>query len=527
MSVQIIYKRGLVWVLAFAFTGFAHAQAVNQPLLPNTVSCTLVQNQVCVDSTPCKTVASGGNQYQVCLVGVPLPNSSSTNTTESCWEYQSTYTCLQKTDDCLNLRSTTGCVEQAGSPTCSNDANGNPMVDPRFGCTAKTHTFKCSNTKGSGGSGTANTNCTTTASVAGLTWSTSSPSSQGDFVLAVMSREIQNQTGSEIRRGMSLFKGEVDKCVIKIGGLKNCCDGDSGNQGSGSNFDIAQTAGVTVGGAALSYGAQYASYQGSAFVYDTLVNNGAQAMASSWASTVGLQTVGQTVGTDGVVTNFGSAAAFGGGVGVMGFGTTAASAAGMAGTIGGSAVTSSTMALTSNGTWVAASTLAESGGSAVLYFNPYALALAVAIMVVTQVVMSYLSCDQDSQKTVNLKSKGICHYIGSYCSSKMNLGFTTVCLETSQSYCCYNGLLAKDIEEGAHAQLGGTWGSPENPVCGVFDPATPDAGNMGLSPNLLVNLDLNAIDLTDFAAQVSANTGTLGGGDMQLMQGSAATKLTK
>lgn len=509
-------RRVLVLMLAFIYIGFAHAQALNAPLLPNTVSCTLTKSDVCVDATPCKTISSGGNSFQVCLAGVALPNTSSANTTESCWEYQSTYTCLQKADDCLNIRSTPGCVEEPGSPVCANDSSGKPMMDPRFGCTAKTHTFKCAPASGNGGS-ISDPGCTNSVTMNGLTWSTSSPSAQGDFVTAVLARELQSQVGTGIERGLSLFPGQTNKCVIKIGGLKNCCSGGGSDQSSGSNASVASSAGVTAAGAALIYGAQYAAYQGSAFVYDSLMNSGATQMAYEWASTTGLWAADQGM------TQVGTVGAFSGGIGAMGFGTTAGSAAGLAGTVGGEAITGATMAYTADGGWVLASTLGPN--QAVLYFNPYALAAAVAIMVVSQLVMTYLSCDQESQQTVNLKSKNICHYIGSYCSSMMNLGFTTVCLETSQSYCCYNGLLAKGIEEGAHAQLGGSWGTPESPVCGVYDAATPSAGNMGLSVNLLMQLDFNTIDLSEFAAQVGSNVQTLGNDSLSVMQSNAASKI--
>jgi conjugal transfer mating pair stabilization protein TraN len=149
------------------------------------------------------------------------------------------------------------------------------------------------------------------------------------------------------------------------------------------------------------------------------------------------------------------------GFGAFGFGTTAASAEGMAGTLGGSSVTSSTLAITSDGSIAA---VGEAGFSeAAVYFNPYALAAAVAI----QLIMDAMSCTQDELDLANAKSKNFCHYVGSYCSKEIKvLGKVVGCLETSQTYCCYNGLLGKAIEEGAHQQLGISWGSPKSPACG-------------------------------------------------------------
>lgn len=91
------------------------------------------------------------------------------------------------------------------------------------------------------------------------------------------------------------------------------------------------------------------------------------------------------------------------------------------------------------------------------------MAFAVGI----QVVMEIVSCDQEEKDLANAKSQNLCIRIGSYCSKKVKvLGATVACLETSDSYCCFNGLLPKAVNEGARAQLGLGWGSPQNPTCG-------------------------------------------------------------
>jgi hypothetical protein len=108
------------------------------------------------------------------------------------------------------------------------------------------------------------------------------------------------------------------------------------------------------------------------------------------------------------------------------------------------------------------------GGSAAigntgLYFNPYALAAAIAI----DFIMQALSCTQEEKDLATAKQQNLCHYVGSYCSKKF-LGY---CYEHAQSYCCYNGLLGLAINEGAHNQLGISWGDARSPACDGLSPA--------------------------------------------------------
>ena len=146
------------------------------------------------------------------------------------------------------------------------------------------------------------------------------------------------------------------------------------------------------------------------------------------------------------------------GFGAMGFGTSASSAAGLFSS-------------------ASASTPFASFGGSTLYFNPYALAAAVAI----HVIMEAMTCTEEEMNLQKALSEGLCVEIGDYCSEKVMLfGKAVGCNETTTEYCCYNGKLGKAIQVGAHTQLNLSWGTPESPDCS------------GLSIAELTAIDFNA-----------------------------------
>lgn len=527
-----IIKRALTGVLVVFYFNYsiyavAQSKALDAPLLPNTLECVPVLKS-CIDVTPCKTI----NGNTACLAGATLPDANAFNISETCWKYQTDYSCLARSSDCLTLQSSGNCTENNNSPQCALDGSGNPMMNAVYGCTTNTHTYTCTQTPGSS---TTTQQCDPSVTLNGLTWGATSGTGTADFVNAVMGQEIQGQIGKALSEGIDLFAGEADQCQIKLG-FKNCCQSGQGS-GGGTNQQVASQVGVYSAGAALKAGAQYAVNAGSPWVSDVLTNAGLSNTAAGWAKDAG---------------SFSS-----GGVGAMGVGTTATAAEGVAGTVGGSAITSSTVGISSSGSVLAvgaanaaaASSLAAANAAgavvaaeaataagvsaassaafataastaaadaavastlasqSVLFINPYTIAIAIAIMV----IMAYLECDASDMHTANLVSNNLCHYVGSYCSQKVPIVGT--CLTTKQSYCCYNGLLAKEIQEGAHAQLGLSWGKPESPSCG------------GLSIDQITALDFGSIDFSQFASQIQSNSAGLGSDATTIMQGTATTKV--
>lgn len=101
-----------------------------------------------------------------------------------------------------------------------------------------------------------------------------------------------------------------------------------------------------------------------------------------------------------------------------------------------------------------------SGSQMTIVLNPAMLGAAIALFLLTQ----WLACEPEEQKVAIRKKAGICHYVGSYCSSK----FLGICVTKKQTYCCYISKLAKIINEGGKEQLGRSWGTPESPDCSGF-----------------------------------------------------------
>ena len=104
---------------------------------------------------------------------------------------------------------------------------------------------------------------------------------------------------------------------------------------------------------------------------------------------------------------------------------------------------------------------------------------------------------------------GLCHSVGTYCSSCIRiLGHCVSCIEHTTGKCCFNSRLARIINEQGRVQVGKGWGSGESPDCSGFTIAQ------------LQSLDFAAMDLTEFYASIVPtlpNVGTL--------QGSSASRV--
>lgn len=398
-------------------------------LLPGTVKCmggsTAHPVSYCVDSTPCKTI----NGATVCLAGTTNAPAGATFTTATCWATAHDYTCLQYTDSCATYTSDANCTE-VGTKSCTLDESGNPMVATISGigaCQSYSRTFTCTDPTKPNDPITKTTSCDLSVTQNGLTWNTTTASSVNDFVQAAtaqeFARELVTYATADAGGIDNLFPGHPQKCTEGYGGLKNCCKSSGG--GGMTNSSWTQKLGASVAMGAFKQGAGYAASVGSSYMYDTIMNNAPEYMTQGVQSFL----------SDGMTNSWMSS-----GFGAFGIGTTAEAAGGMFGA-------TSSMAIGQTG----------------LYFNPYALAAAIAI----QIVMDAIACDPSEKDLANARGQDLCHYIGSYCSSKTPFG----CMETSQSFCCYNGLLPKGIEEAAHEQLGLSWGTPKSPICKGLTPA--------------------------------------------------------
>jgi conjugal transfer mating pair stabilization protein TraN len=148
----------------------------------------------------------------------------------------------------------------------------------------------------------------------------------------------------------------------------------------------------------------------------------------------------------------------------------------------------------------AGSVVVYSGESLVVAFDPWSLVIAVVIYI----VMSMSSCNADEGKLAMKEGAGLCHTIGTWCSSCIRiLGYCVFCIEYIIGKCCFNSKLARIVNEQGRVQVGKGWGSGESPDCSGFSIAQ------------LQSLDFAAMDLTEFYASIVPtlpNVGTLQGG---------------
>jgi conjugal transfer mating pair stabilization protein TraN len=97
-------------------------------------------------------------------------------------------------------------------------------------------------------------------------------------------------------------------------------------------------------------------------------------------------------------------------------------------------------------------------------------------------------CDQQDMETGILKGSGMCHEIGTWCSSKI-LG---ICIQKSVGNCCFNTKLGRIIQEQGRPQLKSFdavgWGTPQAPYC------------RGFTPEEFQALDFSKMDLSEYYA---------------------------
>ena len=101
------------------------------------------------------------------------------------------------------------------------------------------------------------------------------------------------------------------------------------------------------------------------------------------------------------------------------------------------------------------------------------------------------SCSADEKTLMELQSKKMCHYVGSYCSQKVPLLGT--CLKTRKTYCCFNSKISRVIMEQGRAQLAKGWGSAESPSCAGF--TTDELGS----------LQFDKMNLSEIAADIAGS----------------------
>jgi len=87
------------------------------------------------------------------------------------------------------------------------------------------------------------------------------------------------------------------------------------------------------------------------------------------------------------------------------------------------------------------------------------------------------------------KLDGQCHYVGSYCSKKI----LKVCVQKKKTFCCFNSVLGRIIQEQGRPQLGIGWGDAKHPNC------------RGFTPEEFQKIDFSKIDFSEWLPEIEQN----------------------
>lgn len=412
---------------------------VNQPTPPNTIrldnSYTVVKDEF--NHTQCSPLETNNHcqlAAHTCTQGPGTRVINGMPVYRDCWEYKDDYSCLlpSKTNDCQPLKDK-GCTP-LDSTCLTQDPNG-------FGCTMKQISYSCVIRQGE-------TRTEEDCSVRqvcqnGECWDASSPNDT-DFAQVVAMQEAMREAGKYDPDASNLFRGVAQGCTKGYIGLKNCCKTDTaaGQDNNSVMTQMLMDAGKSGAGEVANLGSKYA--------YDFLYSD------SGW-----LGSGSSCVATLFEPTNF--TASFG----AYGF------------SVGAAGATAPTFLGTS------ATALGGPIAGFQMYFNPYALAFAVAM----QIVMEMISCTPEEQKLGMARGSNLCTYVGSYCSEKVLGG----CVETKQNYCCFNSKLSRIINEQGRPQLGRSWGSAKDPDCRGFTAAE------------FSQMDWSKIDMGEFVTDIMSS----------------------
>jgi len=91
------------------------------------------------------------------------------------------------------------------------------------------------------------------------------------------------------------------------------------------------------------------------------------------------------------------------------------------------------------------------------------------------------ACSQDEMKLDIKDRMGLCHNLGTYCSSS----FLGICSTKRTAYCCFESKLSRILQEQGRPQLGKPWGSAKKEQC------------QGFTVDEFARLDLSVMDFTE------------------------------
>lgn len=394
--------------------------------------------EVCIDGPATKVVLPTG----VMRLATPGEITSGISpdgavVTKACWETRTDYTCA-------TTPTTSTCGDLLASPACGETSQSCIDYLPGGQCGVLQHVFKCK----TGPDKVENiTDCGTQRFCADGACFDTGYDPDRDLGSVVAGMEALREAGD-----YKIFVGEAGKCEAKLWGGAKCCKAKEGG-GAYSNRSIAGTMGASV----VSYAGSWVVHLGSQYLYEALLDTGFD-ICASYAIDVGGSLLDAASMTPGF--SLGGLSTFG-----FALSTTAP-------TLGGS-------------TMLLGSTSLMGGSSVYLTFNPYLMVAAV----IYQAITSYMECSEAEKKLSLKRGQGLCHQVGSYCSSKV-LGS---CEATTEGWCCFPSKLGRIVNEQGRPQVSKSWGSAESPDCTGFD------------LDQLTRLRFDEMDFSEFYASILPN----------------------
>lgn len=144
---------------------------------------------------------------------------------------------------------------------------------------------------------------------------------------------------------------------------------------------------------------------------------------------------------------------------------------------------------------------ASAGANALIVgIDPTSIAISLAINFMMEVLLQ--GCDQQDMEAGMLRGSGMCHEVGTYCSSKI-LG---ICVQKAKSQCCFNNKLGRIIQEQGRPHLkafANGWGEVRSPDC------------RGFTPQEFQALDFSRMDLSEYYSEIEARSADLIQSDME------------
>jgi conjugal transfer mating pair stabilization protein TraN len=498
--------------------------------------CTLQSSQ-CVDSTPCKTISG----TQVCLSTVsPLP-AGAVQTTGDCWQYSSTYlcdtlqidtcssnpdsSCPQVSATCAQTDPTSGqcelynktysCTTAASSDTtptsnstCADLINkgctftSSQCIDnpaQPTGCNTTAENYSCPSTTGAGSS--TSTTCSGSQMCIGSDCYGTTDAPNSSLAKTVTNLEIARQLGAYAGSNIAIFSGYDNRCDVKLGGLGNCCKVQYQGQQTNSNYSLMGTVGTVAANYVGKQAANAALSQfGSKFTYDTLftIDDGGLVSGLYQDVTAEISSFTQSV-ADAIGIAAGSTAAdatslfsstptsYPASIDPTAFNPSSFASDAPAMSIDPGLTTTAASGGTQLGSYYGVTIGFDSSGSLAISFCVWCL----VIQLIITAIMDWLACTPPEMELGLKRGQNLCHSIGSYCS--MEIPIIGTCIQTTQTYCCFNSQLALILNEQGRPQIGKGWGGAESPDCSGFSMAQ------------LSQIDFSKIDYSAFAAAISAS----------------------